>query len=55
VLQQALEAGQNFRPLSEQQVAAILEKTAQYAKGEFELYKTSRTFDGTAQHPEWLG
>ncbi len=41
---------------SEQQVAAILAKTAQVAKnGQFELYKTSHTFDGTYHNPQWLG
>ena len=23
--------------------------------GKFELFKTTSIFDGTAQHPEWLG
>jgi hypothetical protein len=34
----------------------MLAKTAQLAQnGSTELYKTSHTFDGTYQHPEWLG
>jgi predicted aldo/keto reductase-like oxidoreductase len=55
-VQQALDVGRSFKPLSETERAAILNKTAQAAKnGEFELYKTSHHFDGTYQHPEWLG
>jgi len=56
ILEQALEAARTFRPLSEQEVAALLAKTAQTAaKGEYELFKTSEHFDSTAHHPEWLG
>ena len=37
-------------------VAALLARTAQAAsRGEFELFKTTSIYDGTAQHPEWLG
>jgi aryl-alcohol dehydrogenase-like predicted oxidoreductase len=55
-LDQALEAVRTFRPLSDPQVQALLAKTAQAAaNGEFEPFKTSSIFDGTAQHPEWLG
>jgi len=36
--------------------AALLSKTAEVAKnGQFELYKTSTQFDGTAHNPQWLG
>jgi aryl-alcohol dehydrogenase-like predicted oxidoreductase len=53
---QACEAVRTFRPLSEEQLKALLAKTAQAAvRGEFEPFKTSSIFDGTAQHPEWLG
>ena len=55
-LDQALEAVRTFRPMSDEQVQALLAKTAQAAaNGEFEPFKTSSVFDGTAQHPEWLG
>ncbi len=55
-VQQALDVGRSFKPLSEAERASILNKTAQAAKnGEFELYKTSHHFDGTYQHPQWLG
>ena len=56
ILDQALEAVRTFRPLSEQQAASLLARTAQASSsGEFEPFKTTSIFDGTAQHPEWLG
>jgi predicted aldo/keto reductase-like oxidoreductase len=56
VLQQALDVGRSFKPFSATERAALLNNTAEVAKnGEFELYKTSQNFDGTAHHPEWLG
>jgi predicted aldo/keto reductase-like oxidoreductase len=56
ILDQALQVAGTFKPLSSQQIAAILNKTAQAAgKGEYELFKTSGHFDSTATHPEWLG
>jgi aryl-alcohol dehydrogenase-like predicted oxidoreductase len=56
ILQQALDAARSFRPLSEKEVAALLDKTSKAAQsGEFELYKTSHHFDGTYQNPQWLG
>lgn len=56
ILDQALEAVRTFRPLSEQQAASLLARTAQAASsGEFEPFKTTSVFDGTAQHLEWLG
>ena len=56
ILQQALTAARSFRPMSEAAVTAILAKTAEAAqKGHYELYKTSGTFDSTAQNPQWLG
>jgi aryl-alcohol dehydrogenase-like predicted oxidoreductase len=56
ILNQDLEAVRTFRPLTAKQVAALLERTAEAAsEGRFEPFKTSNGFDGTAQHPEWLG
>jgi hypothetical protein len=56
VLDQALEVGTTFRPLSEAEVDAILAKTrAAAARGDFELFKTSSIFDSTATNPAWLG
>jgi hypothetical protein len=45
----------SFKPLSEEQIAGLLARTAPVAqKGEWELYKTSHNFDGTYQNPQWL-
>ncbi len=55
-LQQALNAARTFKPLTKEQVSALLSKTEKAAaRGEFELFKTTSVYDGTAQHPEWLG
>jgi predicted aldo/keto reductase-like oxidoreductase len=56
ILQQAFDVAKNFKPLTEQETAALLNKTKKMAEtGEFELFKTSAHFDSTAHHPEWLG
>jgi len=55
ILQQALQTARAFRPLSQEQVAALLAKTEKVAQnGEHELYKTAHNFDGTIQNPQWL-
>jgi predicted aldo/keto reductase-like oxidoreductase len=56
ILEQALDAARSFRPMNSNEVAALLAKTAQAAQsGRYELYKTTHTFDGTYQNPQWLG
>jgi len=56
ILDQAFQVARNFTPMSQQQVAALLARTANAAaRGEYELFKTSAHFDSTAHHPEWLG
>jgi aryl-alcohol dehydrogenase-like predicted oxidoreductase len=56
ILDQACEAARTFRPWSDTELAALLSKTAKAAaRGEFEPFKTSSIFDGTAQNPAWLG
>jgi aryl-alcohol dehydrogenase-like predicted oxidoreductase len=56
VLDQACKAARTFKPLSKTAVAALLAKTAKAgASGRYEPFKTTSIFDGTAQHPEWLG
>ncbi len=56
ILNQAFEAARTFKPMSQEQTAALLAKTAKVAaKGEYELFKTSSQFDSTAKNPEWLG
>jgi predicted aldo/keto reductase-like oxidoreductase len=56
ILDQAFEAAKTFRPMSQQEVAALLARTQQAAvAGQYELYKTSSHFDGTAHNPSYLG
>jgi aryl-alcohol dehydrogenase-like predicted oxidoreductase len=56
MLNQACHALETFCPMSEQEVVALLARTAAAASGgEFEPFKTSSVFDGTASHPHWLG
>ncbi len=56
ILEQAFEAARTFQPLSDAQVEALLAKTRPAAMtGEFEPFKTTSIFDGTAQNPDWLG
>ena len=55
LLDQALEAARTFRPLSQDQVAELLARTAQPgSRGEYEPYKTTHSFDGTYHNPQWL-
>ncbi|HKU73432.1 MAG TPA: aldo/keto reductase [Pyrinomonadaceae bacterium] len=55
-LEQALTAARTFKPMTDEQVKALLSKTAKAAaRGEYELFKTTSIYDGTAAHPEWLG
>ena len=55
-LEQAFEAAQTFKPMSQPRRHALLAKTAAAAAhGEFELFKTTSIFDATATNPEWLG
>ena len=56
ILDQALEAARTYTSLTKAKVDALLAKTAKAAsRGEFEPFKTSSIFDGTAQNPDWLG
>jgi len=56
ILQQAIQAARDFKPLDESQRSALLARTRAPAKdGKFELYKTSHQFDGTYHNPQWLG
>jgi len=55
-LRQALDVARNFKPLTTAESAALLAKTEQAAReGQFEGYKTTNNFDGTAHNPQWLG
>ncbi len=56
ILDQALQAARSFRPMKPAEVESLLAKTAQAAQnGKYEHYKTTHTFDGTHQNPQWLG
>ncbi len=56
ILDQAFEAARTFRPMSEAEVIAILDKTREAAaNGKYELFKVSIRFDGTISHPQWMG
>ena len=56
ILKLNLDAVKSFRPMSEEQMAALTARTAQAAsKGKFERFKTTNAFDGTAKNPSWLG
>ena len=56
ILEQAFEAVQTFHPLGKEELDALLAKTASAAlTGHYEPFKTTSLFDGTAEHPEWLG
>ena len=56
ILDQACEAARTFRPMDGAEVAALLARTASAAAtGEFELFKTTSVYDGTAANPSWLG
>ena len=56
ILDQAFEAVRTFQPMTPDEVESLLKKTvAAASSGEFEPFKTTSIFDGTAENPEWLG
>ena len=56
LLEQAFEAARTFKPMAKAEVRRLLGRTGDAAAhGEYELFKTETRFDGTVQHPEWLG
>ncbi len=56
ILDQACDVASRFSPMSDDDIRSLLARTAKAAAhGEFEPFKTSSIFDGTAGHPEWLG
>jgi predicted aldo/keto reductase-like oxidoreductase len=55
ILDQAIELGSSFTPMSADEKRELLARTAPVAKdGSFEKFKTSDFFDSTAKKPEWL-
>jgi aryl-alcohol dehydrogenase-like predicted oxidoreductase len=56
VMEQALTAVKTFKPMTQEQMTALLDRTRDAAAdGRFELFKTTAHFDGTAANPKWLG
>ena len=56
ILDQACEAARTFKPLTQSEIAALLNRTKVAASsGAFELFKTTSHFDSTAKNPQWLG
>ncbi|MEP7039115.1 MAG: aldo/keto reductase [Acidobacteriota bacterium] len=56
ILDQAFEAVETFKPLTKKEELNLIANTKDAAsKGEFEPFKTTSIFDGTAQNPDWLG
>ena len=56
ILDQAIQAAKTYKNFSQEQITAVLNRTAPAAEsGQWELFKTSAHFDSTATHPDWLG
>jgi hypothetical protein len=42
--------------MMKEEIAALLDRTRKAAlHGQYELYKSTSHFDGTAHNPQWLG
>jgi predicted aldo/keto reductase-like oxidoreductase len=55
ILEQALRVARGFTPLREDRMGELVARSAPAARGDWERYKHTHDFDGTVQHPEWLG
>jgi aryl-alcohol dehydrogenase-like predicted oxidoreductase len=56
ILDQAFEAVRTFKPFSDAELQALLARTREAAaRGQYEPFKTSSIYDGTAVNPKWLG
>jgi hypothetical protein len=56
IMDQAVEAARTFKPMSEEQVSALLARTADAAaSGNYERFKTTTGFDNTIRNPDWTG
>ena len=56
ILDQALTAARTFQPLTRDQIAVLLARTATAGQAlKFEPYKTTNEHDSTSQNPQWLG
>ena len=55
-LEQGLQAARTFRRLTQAELDSIHARTAVAGReGQFEPFKTTTMFDGTARNPDWLG
>jgi aryl-alcohol dehydrogenase-like predicted oxidoreductase len=55
VLEKNLDIARSFKPLSDATRRELLSRTSKAAhRGEYEKFKTSEKYDGTAKHPSWL-
>jgi aryl-alcohol dehydrogenase-like predicted oxidoreductase len=55
LLQKNLKIAREFKPLSESERTALLARTEPKSRtGEFEPFKTTGKYDGTARNPHWL-
>jgi predicted aldo/keto reductase-like oxidoreductase len=55
ILDQAIQAALSWKAPSQEETAALLERTRDLAsEGKLERFKTSHDHDGTIEHPEWL-
>jgi aryl-alcohol dehydrogenase-like predicted oxidoreductase len=56
ILDQAFTAIQTFKPMTQDEIAELLARTHDASlTGQYELFKTTTRFDGTARSPDWLG
>jgi len=56
ILDQAFTAIKTFKPMMQEEIAALLARTHDASlSGQYELFKTTTRFDGTARSPDWLG
>jgi aryl-alcohol dehydrogenase-like predicted oxidoreductase len=54
VLRQDLHTVLGFEPMSDHEKGTLRAQAAVVSPAKYERYKTTNTFDGTAQHPQWL-
>jgi predicted aldo/keto reductase-like oxidoreductase len=55
-LDQGIEAARTFKPMTQEQVSALLARTAEMAaSGNCEQFKTTSQFDATTKNPDWTG
>jgi predicted aldo/keto reductase-like oxidoreductase len=56
ILDQAFTTIKTFKPMNQAEMAALFERTRDASlTGQYELFKTTARFDGTARSPDWLG